>query len=718
MRFRRLTPRMHALALRRLLLFPSLFASLLFASLTTPTPASSSAPASTPAAPATLTIDTAAPGKPISRDLIGIFFEDISYAADGGLYAELIQNRSFEYQTTEQPAWNNLSFWKLVTHGDGKGAMFLDDAIPVHPHNPHYIVIDTSATSDKNTAPDTATGLMNPGFDGISVREGENYNLALFARQNFTGGRWDKVRQTGPLHLLARLESKDGAPLAEAPLTVTSHTWTRLTATLTATKTDPDARFVLLLQTRGGLALDEISLFPAKTFRNRSNGLRADLAETIAQLKPRFMRFPGGCLVHGNGLGNMYRWKDTIGPIEQRRQQANLWRYHQTAGLGYHEYFQFCEDIGALPLPVVPAGVSCQNSAYQGGTGQRALPLEDMPAHIQDILDLIEWANGPATSVWGARRAAAGHPAPFNLHHLGIGNEEHITPAFKERFTMIHDAVKKAHPEITIIGTAGPFWEGEDYDNGWKLAHELCLPMIDEHYYETPGWFWKNLHRYDTYDRSKTKVYIGEYAAHDARRRATLRSAIAEAACLTSLERNADIVHFASYAPLLARRGHTRWNPNLIYFTNTEVYPTINYHVQRLFSINAGDTFLETKMENAAAAPATPPTDTAAPILAAAAPDVAASAVRDSATGDIIIKLVNGAQTQRAINISLAGLDPKKYKTNALITTLAGPDADAVNDYDSPATILPKDNTLALAPRFTYDAPANSLTVIRLQSLR
>jgi alpha-L-arabinofuranosidase len=651
-----------------------------------------------PAGQTTVTINAAAPGKPISPELFGVFFEDISYAADGGLYAELIQNRSFEYQAAGQPAWNNLSFWEPVARGDGKVALFIDDALPVHPNNPHYAVVDASASK---AGGDTGAGLMNPGFDGIPVRAGESYELALFARKNFTGGRWDAVRQTGPLALSARLESKDGGLLAEAALAVSSGEWRRLTATLTAAKSDPEARFVLLMQTRGGTALDEISLFPKKTFRNRPNGLRADLAETIAALKPRFVRFPGGCIVHGNGLGNMYRWKDTIGPVEQRRQQANLWRYHQTAGLGYHEYFQFCEDIGAQPLPVVPAGVSCQNSAYQGGTGQRGLPLEDMPACIQDVLDLIEWANGPATSAWGAKRAAAGHPAPFNLRHIGVGNEEHITPVFRERFAMIYDAVKKAHPEITVIGTAGPSWKGDDYDNGWKIADELRVPMVDEHYYETPAWFWQNLRRYDGYDRAKSRVYVGEYAAHDERRRPTLRSAIAEAAYLTGLERNGDIVHFASYAPLLARRGQTRWNPDLIYFTNTDVYPTINYHVQRLFGANAGDAYLET-------------TITPAPARPSATPDFAASAVRDSATGDIIIKLVNGAAAPRPVRVTLAGFDPDKYLPAAIVTTLGGNDPGAVNDYDSPASVLPEQSAMKISPAFTCDIPANSLAVLRL----
>lgn len=647
----------------------------------------------------TVNIDAApAATKKISTELIGIFFEDISYAADGGLYAELIQNRSFEYSATEQPAWNNLTCWEFTARGDGAGGkIFIDNGQPVHPNNPHCLIL----FADK---PGDGVGVTNTGFDGIPVRAGETYNLAFFARQLFVGGRWDQVKKSGALPVVARLESKDGEILAEsAPLEITSRDWTRHTAALTATKTDPAARFVLLAQKSGGIALDEISLFPQNTFRNRPNGLRADLAEAIAALKPRFMRFPGGCLVHGGNLGNIYRWQDTIGPIEQRRQQPNIWRYHQTAGLGYFEYFQFCEDIGAKPLPVVPAGVCCQNANYEGGTGQRALPLDEMPAYIQEVLDLIEYANGPVTSAWGAKRAAAGHPAPFNLEYLGVGNEEHITPEFRERFAMIYAAVKKAHPEITVIGTSGPFWKGEDYDNGWKIANELRVPMMDEHYYETPAWFWQNLRRYDAYDHAKSKVYVGEYAAHDTRRRLTLRSALAEAAHLTALERNGDIVAMSSYAPLLARIGNTSWNPNLIYFTNTEVFPTLSYHVQKLFGNNAGDVYLDTTDDTGEPAPGE-------------AADFAASTVRDSATGDIIIKFVSNAPTARTVAINLRNLDLSKYAVTAARTVLASDDPDILNDRAHPDALLPKTTTLAVGRTITCEAPANSLTIVRLSA--
>jgi alpha-L-arabinofuranosidase len=311
------------------------------------------------------------------------------------------------------------------------------------------------------------------------------------------------------------------------------------------------------------------------------------------------------------------------------------------------------------------------------------------------VLDLVEYANGPATSTWGAKRAAAGHPEPFRLKYLGIGNEDKITPVFKERFQMIFEAVKAKHPEITVIGTVGPRPNDDDYTNGWKIADELRVPMVDEHYYQSPQWFWDNLRRYDTYDRGKSKVYVGEYAAHDDKRRTTLRSALAEAACLTSLERNGDVVAMASYAPLLARRGHTHWNPDLIYFSNTEVAPTINYFVQQLFSVNAGDAYLTTTVNDPAKAR-----------------DFAVSSVRESKTGDVILKLVNAAATAKALRVELAGA--KNLSPKAVKTVLAGNDPMAVNDFASPRTVLPQTSTLTIAPAFDYEAPANSLTVIRI----
>ena len=639
----------------------------------------------------TITIQASGPGKPISPDLVGIFFEDLNYAADGGLYAELVQNRSFEYSPTEQSSWNPLSFWEVQKQGGGDGSVSVAEMRPIHESNPHYALLTVGR-------PGEGVGIANGGFNGIPLVAGETYEASFWAYQAYMGQMWGRGDNSKPMPVTLRLETRAGEVLAEASMQVKGREWRRLSAKLKPTRTVNDARLVLLAHESGGIALDMISLFPEKTFRNRPNGLRADLAQAVADMKPKFVRFPGGCLVHGGGIRRYYDWKETVGPVEERRARRNSWGYHQTMGLGYFEYFQFCEDIGAKPLPVVTAGVCCQHAGSSPGRGQEGLPMEEMPAYIQDVLDLVEWANGPATSKWGAKRAAAGHPEPFGLKYLGVGNEDEITPSFKERFKMIYDALKAKHPEIVVIGTSGPFASGRDYDEGWAFARELKLAMVDEHYYVSPQWFWDNLSRYDTYDRNSAKVYVGEYAAHDRdRRRSTLRSAIAEAAGLTSFERNGDIVHFASYAPLFARRGHTQWHPDLIYFTGTEVFLTANYFVQQLFGVNSGDAYLETAL-SAAAGPR----------------KLAASSVRDTKSGDLIIKIVNGADAPAPLTVTLAGL--AAAESQATRTVLTGSAPDAFNEDAQPPAVKPISSDVTLKPRFDYEAPANSLTLFRIRS--
>ncbi len=627
-------------------------------------------------------------GKPISADLVGVFFEDLNYAADGGIYAELVQNRSFQYSPAEQPDWHPLKFWDLEQRGDGDGRINVADMRPIHENNSLYTLLTVNAPGD-------GVGIANGGFDGIMLKAGENYNASFWAYQAFMGQMWGRGDNSKPMPVTLRLETKEGEVLAEASFEVKGRAWTQHTAKLTPNKTVNDARLVLLAHAQGGICLDMISLFPEKTFKNRPNGLRADLAQAIADIQPKFVRFPGGCLVHGGGIHQYYDWKDSVGPVEQRISERNSWGYSQTKGFGYFEFFRFCEDIGAIPLPVVTAGVCCQHAGSSPNRGQEGLPMDKMQDYIQDVLDLIEWANGPADSEWGAVRAAAGHPEPFGLKYLGVGNEDAITPIFKERFRMICDVISEKHPEIVVIGTVGPFASGADYDKGWAFSNELGLEMVDEHYYVSPEWFWENLERYDSYNRSSAKVYVGEYAAHDRGKRNTLRSAIAEAAGLIGFERNGDIVHFASYAPLLARRGHTQWTPDMIYFSDSEVYLTPNYYVQQLFGKHSGNRYLKTVWDGDVKV------------------KLAASTVVDSRSGDLIIKIVNGEDQPLDMDVHLAGL-PDDVSMNALRTVLTGPDADAENEDGKPPVVKPESEQVVLDPAFRYQAPANSLTVFRI----
>lgn len=644
------------------------------------------------AEPVKVTISLDRGGKPISDALFGIFFEDLNYAADGGLYAELVQNRSFEYSTAEQSAWGPLFGWERVALGGGEAKLGVGDARPVHPNNPHYLLLEV-------TNPGEGAGVANRGFDALPVEAGKSYRLSFWAYQTFMGIKWgapgpDAAR---PMPVLARLEGESGEVLAEQRFEVGGRAWTQYRAEFKPLRSAGKARLALYALKQGGLALDMVSLMPKDTFKGRENGLRRDLAEAIAALQPRFMRFPGGCLVHGPGPRKYYDWKKTVGPLEARAAERNSWGYHQTFGLGYFEYFQLCENLGALPLPVVTAGVCCQHAGDSPGHGQEGLPLEEMKAYVQDVLDLIEWANGPVDSKWGSVRAAAGHPAPFGLKYLGVGNEDAITPDFKVRFEMLFRALQDKHPEIVVVGTSGPFPDGEDFDLGWAFAREKNVPVVDEHYYRSPDWFWDNLQRYDAYDRKGPKVYVGEYAAHDTGRRSTLRTALAEAAFLTSLERNGDHVLFASYAPLLARRGHTQWTPDMIYFNETSVYPTINYEVQRLFGRNRGDYFLETRVAGAEKALR-----------------LAVSAVRDSASGDVIVKIVNGTDTVQSVHLALNGL--KSGGASAVRTVLTGPGPDAVNSDDGDAVVVPREEPLTLKPQSEQTVAAHSLTVLRLQA--
>jgi len=618
----------------------------------------------------------AAESKKISDMLVGVFFEDINYAADGGLYAELVQNRDFEYALSDKEgrdkSWNSTTAWSL---NGTKGTFTIDSLQPIHANNKHYAILKSGAA------------IVNSGYDGIPVKAGDSYDFSVFAKgiEGKTSG------------IKVRLIGANGVVYGETSVKGISSAWKKLNAVIKVTKTAADARLEVAPQTIGTVAVDMVSLFPQKTYKGRKNGLRADLAQTVADLHPKFMRFPGGCVAHGDGLGNIYRWKNTIGPLESRKPLRNLWGYHQTTGLGYFEYFQYCEDMGAAPLPVIAAGVPCQNSAIDEHIGlggqQCGVPMEEMGQYVQDILDLIEYANGPVTSKWGKLRAEAGHPKPFNLKYVGIGNEDLITDLFEERYTMIVKAMKDKHPEITVIGTVGPSAEGTDYEEGWALADKLNMPVVDEHYYQPVGWFINNQDFYDRYDRSKSKVYLGEYAAFLPGRPNNIETALAEALYLTALERNGDVVSMTSYAPMLAKENHTQWNPDLIYFNNTEVKPTVGYYTQQLYGQNAGDVYL--------------PTDVALNDATTQVSNrVAVSVVRDSKSNDLILKIVNMLPVAVNTNVNLegAGVFAPSAKRYVLTGTPDSKTAKPVADIITAGTTFP------------CAVPAYSFTLIRLKN--
>ena len=581
----------------------------------------------TPAAPleATLTIE---PNKQhrISDKLMGIFFEDISRAADGGLCAELLQNGDFEYNGEDHQHQ-----WKATTAWQGNVNVATDNG--VSQNNPHYAIVGD-------------TPIYNIGWDGIAAKRGMVYEVSFQAR--CLDG---KKKQ-----LTVALVNKEGLPMAQAKMKVEGDQWAEYQAQLCITDkykgevdTDKDIRFAIFPKGEEKVGVDLVSLKPQDTYKG--HGLRKDLAEAIADLKPRFVRFPGGCMLHGQGLDNIYHWKESVGPQKDRKPAYNIWGYHQSRQLGFYEYFQWCEDMGAEPLPVLAAGVPCQNSVANslGVAGQQGgIPMKDMPQYIQDVLDLVEWANGdPATSKWAKLRADAGHPAPFHLKMIGIGNEDLISTDFETRYLMICKAVKEKYPQLEVIGTVGPFhWPSSDYIEGWKLAkaHSNIIDAVDEHYYEQPGWFINHQDYYDQYDRKAPKVYLGEYASRGAD---ALDNALAEGIHLCNVERNGDVVEMASYAPLLSKDGYSNWSPDMIYFNNNNVRASESYKMQRMFGQHAGGTYISSVLE----------------LPAELKKYVGTSVVKDSKTGKTWLKVVNALP--RILKLKVGGMGKKEISVGA-----------------------------------------------------
>lgn len=631
--------------------------------------------------------------KDISPDLMGIFFEDISYAADGGLYAELIQNRDFEYTADDHRGWDAKTAWKL----EGEGTTWtIETQAPIHKNNAHYAVLKTTAPGAK---------LTNEGWDGIPLQKGKKYDFSLF------------TKGAGPL----RVSLVEGKTIIASKTFKATKEWRQQKVVLTALQSANKASLVIEPLEVGSIHLDFISLFPQETFKGHPNGLRKDLAEVIADLKPRFVRFPGGCATHGQGIDNIYHWQATVGELWERQPDMNIWSYHQTRGLGFHEYFQFCEDIGAEPLPVLAAGVPCQNS-WKGGAGQQGgLPFEadlqgkpspytymgkplTMESYLQELLDLIEWANGDAqTSELAKIRAKAGHPKPFNLKYLGIGNEDLISDTFLKRYHFLIEGIQKVHPEITIVGTVGPFWEGSDYEYGWREAKAKNIPIVDEHYYNSINWYFHHRDFYDNYDRQGTKVYLGEWASKGN----NVINALMEAAYLANVERNADVVVMSSYAPLLAKEGHTSWNPDLIYFNNKEVKPTANYFVQRAYGQNAGDKYVYSDLQASYTS-----TDGKLTLQSDRLTEyIDKSVVIDSRTGDIIIKVVSLLPTETDLSIALGEGTLNGYNAKADFTVMAG-DVNPKGERDWKTN---ETKTITVSDTFNTRVPANSFSIIRIK---
>lgn len=512
-----------------------------------------------------ITVDPAAKGAAIDDTMYGVFFEDINRAADGGLYAELVQNRSFEYSTDDNRSYTPLTSWIV----DGTGEV-VNDAGRLNERNRNYLSLGAGSS------------VTNAGYNtGIRVEQGKRYDFSVWARAGSASTLTVALKDAAGTLATARQVAVEGG-------------WAKYRATFTATRTSNRGR--LAVAANDAAALDMVSLFPRDTYRNQQNGLRKDLAEKIAALHPGFVRFPGGCLVNTGSMEDYsaasgwqrkrsYQWKDTVGPVEERATNANFWGYNQSYGLGYYEYFRFSEDIGAMPLPVVPALVT--------GCGQNKAVDDEalLKRHIQDTLDLIEFANGPATSKWGKVRAEMGHPRPFRLTHLEVGNEENLPDEFFDRFKQFRAAIEAEYPDITVVSNSGPDDAGTTFDTAWKLNREANVEMVDEHYYNSPNWFLQNNDRYDSYDRGGPKVFLGEYASQGN----AWKNGLSEAAFMTGLERNADVVKLASYAPLLANEDYVQWRPDLVWFNNRASWNSANYEVQKLFMNNVGDRVVPSK---------------------------------------------------------------------------------------------------------------------------
>ena len=616
--------------------------------------------------PGYLVVDEKAPGIEIQPTMYGIFLEDINFAADGGLYAEKVINRSFEYD-------NPLQGWKTFGRVE-----VLSSGGPFE-RNPHYVRLAYQGH------PARLCGLENSGWFGIGLEQGEQYRLSFWAR---TAG---KAKTAGIGVMLCDVTGNfENQSLAMEEIEVKGDKWSRYEVILEPSKTLQKASLRILLMDEDPEAaadLEHISLFPVETFRGDDNGLRKDLAQALADLHPGILRFPGGCIVEGTTLDNRYQWKNTVGPVENRPINLNRWScsafermfpdYYQSGGLGFYEYFRLAEEIGAEPVPIISCGMACQ---FQNDPAWDVnCSMEDLDSYIQDALDLIEFANGSPSSKWGKVRAQMGHKEPFNMKYIGIGNEQ-WGEDFKARFEPFVKAVREKHPEIKIIGTSGPYLGGEWFDDLWKEMRRLDVDLVDEHYYSWEGFYERNADRYDSYPRTGPKVFAGEYACHgsDGKKFNHFNAALLEASFMTGLERNADVVYMSSYAPTFAHAEGWQWRPDLIWFDNLRVMKSCSWYVQSLFASNRGSRVI--------------------PITAEGKPVVNinglnATASIDDATGDIIIKIANVNQYSQTVSFELPG-----GLTGASKTTLHSDNAMEENTLDEPERIVPQTAEVDLTP--------------------
>ncbi len=619
-------------------------------------------------------------GAPVSPTMYGLFFEDINYAADGGLYGELVKNRSFEFP-------NPFTGWDI------SGKVTLKDDGPFD-KNPHYVRLAPSGHRDKHTM------IENHGFFGMGVTGGEEYRFSVWARVPDGGSAklW--------IDIVDNATMTDDQKLGNVGIDVSGKEWKKYTAVIKPKRTFAKAHLRVWGDSKVTTDVEHVSLFPIKTYKGRENGLRQDLAQALEDIHPGVFRFPGGCIVEGTDLATRYAWKNTVGPVENRPLNENRWHYtftsryypdyFQTYGLGFFEFFQLCEDIGAEPLPVLSVGLACQ---FQNGEDAHA-KMDELQPFIDDCLDLIEFANGPADSKWGKVRADMGHPAPFNMKYIGIGNEQWDTPYF-ERLKPFVAAVRAKYPNIKIVGTSGPDSEGKMFDKGWVAMKEQKADLVDEHFYRNEEWFlgtapkdrYPNCGalRYDSYDRKGPKVFAGEYACHGKGKKWNhYETSLYEAAFMTGIERNADIVEMATYAPLFAHVEGWQWRPDMIWYDNLRMFKSVSYYVQQMYAMNKGTNVISLTTTD----PADPKGKKTVPVAGQEGMDgLFASSVFDKATNEIIIKVVNTSKQPQSVSISLTGL--KGERTAQTLTLSYNGSMDDENTLDQPGKIMPKSGNVA-----------------------